>query len=400
MAWRHTLRWCVLVALWLGACGAPAPAASKPSAADARGSGAPTGGGQAASAPAGGAPALAQAAGAAAASAAPVVPPQLDPPQTVRFSYTQIAAETPVYLAIEHGYFKELGVNAELIPMTNATETMPMLTADQLDFGSQAISPAFFNAVARGVGIRMVGDRGSNIVGRSTVSLAIRKDIVDGLPWTGFQNLKGLKIAVSGPGIELYYLERFLQLGGLGWDDIDIASPFSFPDMAAGLTNKALDGAVFNEPLATQLEQFGTIQKVSYADTAAPGWHTSGILFGEPFAERTQLARNAMVGWLRGVRHYWDAYDGRRDFQDVVDMLVKYTPVKDEALIRKVPPTGQNPEGYLDPQKIATMQDWYIGHGLVTQRTDLSKAVDMSFVDYATSVLGPYEPVANPRRPN
>jgi ABC-type nitrate/sulfonate/bicarbonate transport system substrate-binding protein len=328
------------------------------------------------------------------------VAPQLDPPQTVRFSYTQIAAETPVYLAIEHGYFKELGINAELIPMTNATETMPMLTADQLDFGSQAVSPAFFNAVARGVGIRMVGDRGSNIGGKSTVSLAIRKDIVDGLPWTGFSNLKGLKIAVSGPGIELYYLERFLQLGGLGWDDIDVASPFSFPDMAAGLTNKALDGAMFNEPLATQLEQSGTIQKVSYADTAAPGWHTSGILFGEPFAERTPVARNAMVGWLRGVRHYWDAYDGRRDFQDIVDALVKYTPVKDEALIRKVPPTGQNPDGYLDPQKIATMQDWYIGRGMVSQRTDLSKAFDMSFVDYAMSVLGPYEPVANPRRPN
>ena len=33
-------------------------------------------------------------------------------------------------------------------------------------------------------------------------------------------------------------------------------------------------------------------------------------------------------------------------------------------------------------------------------RFDLSKAVDMSFVDYAMSVLGPYEPVANPRRPN
>src|SRR5438874_10004496 len=25
MAWRYALRWCVLVALWLGACGAPAP---------------------------------------------------------------------------------------------------------------------------------------------------------------------------------------------------------------------------------------------------------------------------------------------------------------------------------------------------------------------------------------
>jgi hypothetical protein len=83
-----------------------------------------------------------------------------------------------------------------------------------------------------------------------------------------------------------------------------------------------------------------------------------------------------------------------------VDVLKKYTSLKDEAVIRKVPQTGQNPNGYLDPARIAFYQDWFVDHGLVTQRADLAKALDQSFLDYANSVLGPYEPVANPHRVN
>jgi NitT/TauT family transport system substrate-binding protein len=320
-----------------------------------------------------------------------VAAPKLDPPQTVRFSYTQIAAEAPIILAIEHGYFTELGINAELVPMTNAAETMPMLTVGQLDVGSQAISPAFFNAVARQVGIRMVGDRGSNLAGHSTVSLAVRQDLLDRQPWRGFGDLKGMRMTSTSTDIQLYYLERFLQLGGLTWDDVELGSPLSFPDQAVAYANKALDASMFNEPWATQLEEQGLIKKVAYAGEAAPGWHTSGILFGEPFAQKTQLARNAMVGWLLGVRHYWDAYAGKRDFKDVVDVLQKYTPVKDEALIRKIPQTAQNPNGALDPAKIEASQEWFVGRGLVTERADLAKALDPSFVDYAVGVLGTYE---------
>ena len=78
-------------------------------------------------------------------------------------------------------------------------------------------------------------------------------------------------------------------------------------------------------------------------------------------------------------------------------MLEQYTALKDEALIRKIPPTGQNPEGYMNLDKIAVYQDWFIARGLVPQRIDLGKIVDHSFVDYANSVLGPYSRMETPR---
>ena len=86
--------------------------------------------------------------------------------------------------------------------------------------------------------------------------------------------------------------------------------------------------------------------------------------------------------------------------QDVVDVLKKYTQLKDENVIRQVPQTGQNPNGYLDPAKVAFYQDWFAEQGLVTQKADLAKALDHSFLDYANAVLGPYEPVATPRPPS
>jgi ABC-type nitrate/sulfonate/bicarbonate transport system substrate-binding protein len=319
---------------------------------------------------------------------------------TVRFANAGIAAQAPTFLALEHGYFRELGIELEIHELTSSNDMVALLSGDQLDVGHQAISPALFNAAARGVGVRMVADHGGNIPGRTTPSLAIRTDLLEQNPWAGYQNLRGMKVAIQGLGsLTEWHVEQMLQRGGLQPSDIDLVS-LTFPDMAVAFSNRAIDAALFNEPWATQLEQQGVIRKVVYTDDIDPNGNVSGIMFSETFAQNTPVARNYMVAVLRGVRDYWDAYDGRQDFQQVVDVLKQYTALKDEALIRKIPPTGQNPEGYMNLDKIAIYQDWFIARGLVPQRVDLGKIVDHSFVEYANGVLGPYARVENPRRPS
>ena len=245
----------------------------------------------------------------------------------------------------------------------------------------------------------MVADHGTTLPGRATPSLAIRADVLEQQPWTGYQNLKGLRIAFQAPGgIESYLLERMLERGGLEPGDVEVIAPIPFPDMAVAFSNKAIEAAIYNEPWATQLEQMGVLKKVVYADDVATV-HISGLLYSESFAHDTPAARNFMVAYLRGVRAYWDAYDGRTDFQPVVDVIKQYTQLKDEPLIRQLPPTGQNPDGYLDPAKLEAFQDWLVQRGLVTQKADLGKGYDPSFAAYANEVLGAYQPVENPRRP-
>ena len=134
-------------------------------------------------------------------------------------------------------------------------------------------------------------------------------------------------------------------------------------------------------------------------DEVDPNGNVAAYVYSESFARNTPAARNYMVAYLRGIRDYWDAYDGRKDFQLVVDVLQKYTVLKDEVLIRKVPPTGFNPAGYLFTDKLASIQEWFAARGQVPQKADLQKAYDPSFLDYANTVLGPYQPVATPRRP-
>jgi hypothetical protein len=76
----------------------------------------------------------------------------------------------------------------------------------------------------------------------------------------------------------------------------------------------------------------------------------------------------------------------------VVDAMKTYTPLKDEALLRRLPPARMNPEGYLDPAKLATYQDWFAERGHVPQKADIAKVYDPTFAEYANTVLGPYQP--------
>ncbi len=331
------------------------------------------------------------------AGARPTVP-VLEPPQLVRVSYTQSAGEVPLYLGLEHGYFTELGLQVEPVRIPGSADTIVLITTDQLEAGGLLITPAFYNAVARNVGVRMVGDRGSNLAAPSSFSLAVRADLLQRQPWSGYQDLRGLRVAVPQRGsMAEYYLELMLHRGGLQMSDVELVAPLTFPDMAAGFANRGIDAALFLEPWATQQEEEGIIKKVVSVEDVAPGSHTAALVYGDTFARNTQAARNFMVGWLRSVRHLTDAYAGLRDFQDVVEVLQKYTALRDEAFIRKMPPTRMNPDGYLDPAKLAAYQDWFAERGLVPQKADIAKVYDPSFAEYANAVLGPYEPGASAR---
>jgi NitT/TauT family transport system substrate-binding protein len=326
----------------------------------------------------------------------PVAPP-LAPPQLVRVSYTQSAGEVPLYIGVEHGYFTELGLEVELVRTPGSADSIVLITAGQLEVAGLLITPAFYNAVARDVGVRMVADRGSNVGSQSSFHLAVRADLLQHQPWTGYQNLRGMKVALPQRGsMAEYYLERMLQRGGLQLSDVEIVAPLTFPDMAAAFANRGIDAALYLEPWATQQEEEGVIKRVVSVSDVAPGSHTAALVYGDVFARNAQAARNFMVGWLRSVRHVTDVYAGYRDFQDILTALKKYTALKDDELIRKMPPTRMNPEGYLDPEKLAEYQDWFASRGLVPQKADIAKVYDPSFAEYANAVLGPYQPGARP----
>jgi hypothetical protein len=70
-----------------------------------------------------------------------------------------------------------------------------------------------------------------------------------------------------------------------------------------------------------------------------------------------------------------------------------------DGVVRKVPPTGQESAGYLDPARVARYQDGFADRGLVRHKVNVHQALDQRFVDYANVVSGAYRPARQPRRP-
>ena len=122
-------------------------------------------GGPATSAPV--APATAPAASAAAPTAAPVPPSPLALGK-VRAASQNVAGDIAMYVAADRGYFQQEGLDAELVPFANASEMNAALATEQVDVAGIGGTAPMWNAVARGVRMKLVLDKGSS--GRATDS--------------------------------------------------------------------------------------------------------------------------------------------------------------------------------------------------------------------------------------
>jgi hypothetical protein len=99
-----------------------------------------------------------------------------------------------------------------------------------------------------------------------------------------------------------------------------------------------------------------------------------------------------MVGYLRGVRRYHDAFS-RQDpaaRAEVVDVLSRRTSVRDKALYDKIVMPGLHPDGAVNVASLKTDAAYFLDKGQQSAPVDIDSAVDLSFAQYAVQQLGPY----------
>lgn len=319
-----------------------------------------------------------------------VLPP-LSPPVKLRIAEDGAPSGAGFYIADARGYFKALGLEVEWVPFASSADMLPALATGKVDVAGGVTTASLFNAIARGLDIRIVADKGTNIPGRAYFQLVLRADLADKV--RDFADLKGLRIGVTTPGsLDELTLDKALRAGGLTLADVKEVFINSFPDMLTALGNGSIDAAMEIEPLITKGVEQGIITRWRDAQEYAAGAQIALVLASPTFTRNTEAARRFMVAYLQGVRDYNDAFLKGRDTDAVIAIMTRYTVLKDAGLWRKVNPTGLNPNGYVNKDGVADDLRWYRNRGLVKSDVDLDRVVDHSLVDYALTVLGRYEP--------
>jgi NitT/TauT family transport system substrate-binding protein len=179
-----------------------------------------------------------------------------------------------------------------------------------------------------------------------------------------------------------------LLRGGLTVSDADVVS-MPFPDTIPALGNRAIDASISIEPFVTIASANGSAVRAIGVEEVLEGHQIAVLMYGLQFAN-SEAARRFMVGYVKGLRDYNDAFVKNQNLDAVVDIIAKYSATKDTALIKRMVPAGLNPDGYVNEQSVEGDLNWYFERGHVSERPDLKRLVDNSYVDYAIQQLGRY----------
>jgi ABC-type nitrate/sulfonate/bicarbonate transport system substrate-binding protein len=168
---------------------------------------------------------------------------------TVRIANFQNTVALGLYHGIDKGYFKEAGLDVELVKVASGAASVQAVASGQADVGWAATAVPMF-ARSNGVKIKMfmTVDQEGPPDHYGTFYIASGKSGV-----TDFKNIKGKTIVINAFGTagELGFRER-LMAAGIAWEDIKVVT-VPFPQMPAALELGNGDVVCTIQPMAAAI---------------------------------------------------------------------------------------------------------------------------------------------------
>lgn len=310
----------------------------------------------------------------------------------VKWAVSGLAPEAGIYVAKDRGYFQQEGLDVDLQIFRAFTDELPLLATGQLDYGTGGLNPDIFNASNRDIPVKIVTANAVGTPGDASAALLVRQDLIDSGRYKELKDLKGMKLAENSLGTSSQLItERILAKGGLSKNDIEFVTvPFS--EMSTALANKGIDAAFTVEPFVNAIVNRKLAKSIMTGAEGFPGAVNQVVIISPIFAkQQPEPAKKLMAAFLKGQREYLAAFisntnpSGR---DDIIQILTKYTALKDPKQYVGMGMSGGDPNGSVDVKVLGEFQDYFLKAGTQKEPVDMNKVVDTTYTDYAVQRLG------------
>lgn len=310
----------------------------------------------------------------------------------VKVGVTDRPDNAALYLAYRRGYFDRQGIALEFVGGGSAAQDfVPALGLNQVQVAAGSPSAGLFNALNRGINIRIVADWAHvGDADDSTFSLVARTDLMDAGAIRSLADLKGRTIGVGpshGSVNDILIFEAMRQ-GGLSLSDADLVV-IGFADGVAAMSSRKLDAALLIEPLVTQAEQKGIARVLATAGAVIPNTALALVYYSPEFARDSDLATRYMVAYLQGKRDYADAFFAMNDRDAAIALLAQDLPRVPAELWAAARPNIADLNGAVNVASLKSQAEFYKKDGEITGPIpDIEKYVDPQFAEAAVKILG------------
>lgn len=193
----------------------------------------------------------------------------------IKFGTIPVIQALPLFVAAENGFFKEMGLNVELIMFNSAMEKDIALSSGQLaGYFGDIMTPLVLKA--NGIDVKIVAANFST--SREQRMFAILTSPVSKNISLAEAAREG--IATSSNAIPEYLITRLLQSRKIKRDDIKLIDVKSIPIRLQMLLSCQVNAALLPEPLATLAERKGAKALI---DDRAQGLSTTVLIFSNRY---------------------------------------------------------------------------------------------------------------------
>jgi NitT/TauT family transport system substrate-binding protein len=296
-------------------------------------------------------------------------------------------------IADEKGYFRQEGIEADVVPYDSGAKMIPQLSAGQLDVGAGSASSGLYNAFGRGIDLKIVADAVRGVKGAGQ-SLLVRKELLRSGAVKGIADLKGRTVAVTAEaGTEAAVLAHGLMTAGLRYEDVNKAF-LPFAQHGVAYQNGGIDASLTAEPAATAAIRLGVADRLMFVGDFYPDAESAVVLYGQQFvARRPDVGRRFMKAYVRAARDYNDAIrDGHiagKGAEEIIAILTRRFRYPQD-VIRTMWAHAINPDGWVEVASIKSDFQFFKDQNQIKVDIAPEVVLDKSFVDYAVKELGPY----------
>jgi NitT/TauT family transport system substrate-binding protein len=291
---------------------------------------------------------------------------------------------------VERGFFRDAGVEPELVYFQAAQPVAVALAAGDIEVGATGLTAGLYNIVAGGEKMWVVADKGREWPGYPLTALVVQKDG----PIRSVGDLRGKRVGITQLGSTFHYmLGNLVEAEGLKLADVEVTPLRTLGAMAEALQGKRVDAILIPQPFAGTAVDKGFGRVLFWVGDRLT-YQVAAIFFSRAFGQDRDRAIAFMKGYVRAARHYFDAVLVRKDgkppsgaeYEEVVAITARYTGATPEVIRAGFP--YQDRDGRLDVADIGRQLAWYHGAGMVTKLLSPRDLVDDSFLDAALKALG------------
>lgn len=287
--------------------------------------------------------------------------------ETLNMALLPILDVLPFYVADRNGYFDQVGVKVELVPVKSAQERDALMQTGQVDgMLADLIAPVLLNQEAGQVQVVRTAQR------VSPHAPLFRLLARPGSEVHSPADLAGVPIAISQNTIIEYVTDRMLEQAGLTLDQIVVQEVSAIPVRFELLVNGEIPAATLPEPLASGAIAAGAVPVVD--DTSIPDLSQSVLVFrNQTLSGKPEAVRKFLQAWEMAVAEL-NGNPGK--YKDLLIQVGRVPESLQDTFQMPSFPQASVPT----PDQVADVNRWAIAQGLVRNQIPYEQMVDAGYL--------------------